>query len=76
MENEQLQVPPPSSSTSSTSTASSSSSSNGRQPGPQISVYSGIPDRQTVQVRTCRVWEEARLCCCRGAKEWAGSGGP
>ncbi|XP_030393167.1 polyhomeotic-like protein 2 isoform X3 [Gopherus evgoodei] len=50
MENEQLQVPPPSSSTSSTSTASSTSSSNGRQPGPQISVYSGIPDRQTVQV--------------------------
>ncbi|XP_075762964.1 polyhomeotic-like protein 2 isoform X2 [Pelodiscus sinensis] len=51
MENEQLQVPPPSSSTSSTSTASStSSSSNGRQSGPQISVYSGIPDRQTVQV--------------------------
>ncbi|XP_034609164.1 polyhomeotic-like protein 2 isoform X4 [Trachemys scripta elegans] len=50
MENEQLQVPPPSSSTSSTSTASSSSSSNGRQLGPQISVYSGIPDRQTVQV--------------------------
>ncbi|XP_065431357.1 polyhomeotic-like protein 2 isoform X8 [Chrysemys picta bellii] len=50
MENEQLQVPPPSSSTSSTSTASSSSNSNGRQPGPQISVYSGIPDRQTVQV--------------------------
>uniref|UniRef100_K7G465 Polyhomeotic homolog 2 n=1 Tax=Pelodiscus sinensis TaxID=13735 RepID=K7G465_PELSI len=52
MENEQLQVPPPSSSTRSTSTASStsSSSSNGRQSGPQISVYSGIPDRQTVQV--------------------------
>ncbi|KAG6924015.1 polyhomeotic-like protein 2, partial [Chelydra serpentina] len=52
MENEQLQVPPPSSSTSSTSTANSTStsSSNGRQPGPQISVYSGIPDRQTVQV--------------------------
>ncbi|XP_077693478.1 polyhomeotic-like protein 2 isoform X1 [Eretmochelys imbricata] len=45
MENEQLQVPPPSS-----STASSSSSSSGRQPGAQISVYSGIPDRQTVQV--------------------------
>ncbi|EMP27724.1 Polyhomeotic-like protein 2 [Chelonia mydas] len=44
MENEQLQVPPPSSAA---STASSSSS--GRQPGPQISVYSGIPDRQTVQ---------------------------
>ncbi|XP_038232853.1 polyhomeotic-like protein 2 isoform X2 [Dermochelys coriacea] len=44
MENEQLQVPPPSSST------STASSSNGRQPGPQISVYSGIPDRQTVQV--------------------------
>ncbi|XP_067422426.1 polyhomeotic-like protein 2 isoform X1 [Emydura macquarii macquarii] len=50
MENEQLQVPPSSSSASSTSTASSSSSSSGRQPGPQISVYSGIPDRQTVQV--------------------------
>uniref|UniRef100_A0A7M4G0L4 Polyhomeotic-like protein 2 n=1 Tax=Crocodylus porosus TaxID=8502 RepID=A0A7M4G0L4_CROPO len=51
MENEQLQVPPPSSSSASTSTTTSSSSSNnGRQPGPQISVYSGIPDRQTVQV--------------------------
>ncbi|XP_025059426.1 polyhomeotic-like protein 2 isoform X2 [Alligator sinensis] len=49
MENEQLQVPPPSSSSASTSTTTSSSS-NGRQPGPQISVYSGIPDRQTVQV--------------------------
>ncbi|XP_061456545.1 polyhomeotic-like protein 2 isoform X2 [Rhineura floridana] len=46
MENEQLQVPPPTSS----ATATSGSSSNGRQAGPQISVYSGIPDRQTVQV--------------------------
>lgn len=46
--------------TSTTSTSSSNSSSNnssgssstttGRQPVPQISVYSGIPDRQTVQV--------------------------
>ncbi|XP_015192613.2 polyhomeotic-like protein 2 isoform X1 [Lepisosteus oculatus] len=49
------QVPSTSSSavstTASTSTIStSSSSSNGRQTVPQISVYSGIPDRQTVQV--------------------------
>ncbi|XP_008053926.1 polyhomeotic-like protein 2 [Carlito syrichta] len=58
MENE-LPVPHTSSSasaTSSTSGASSSSSCNsssggsGRPTGPQISVYSGIPDRQTVQV--------------------------
>ncbi|XP_066492941.1 polyhomeotic-like protein 2 isoform X2 [Tiliqua scincoides] len=48
MENEQLQAPPPSSGASPTSTATTSS--NGRQAGPQISVYSGIPDRQTVQV--------------------------
>lgn len=61
MENE---LPPPHTSssasvTSSTSGVSSSSgggnSSNsggsGRPAGPQISVYSGIPDRQTVQVR-------------------------
>ncbi|XP_053137487.1 polyhomeotic-like protein 2 isoform X2 [Hemicordylus capensis] len=45
MENEQLQAPPPSSSASAATTTS-----NGRQAGPQISVYSGIPDRQTVQV--------------------------
>ncbi|XP_027792923.1 polyhomeotic-like protein 2 isoform X1 [Marmota flaviventris] len=59
MENE-LPVPHTSSSasvTNSTSGASSSSGCNnsssggsGRPPGPQISVYSGIPDRQTVQV--------------------------
>ncbi|XP_045404276.1 polyhomeotic-like protein 2 isoform X1 [Lemur catta] len=59
MENE-LPVPHTSSSasvTSSTSGASSSSGCNngssggsGRPTGPQISVYSGIPDRQTVQV--------------------------
>ncbi|KAM6435488.1 polyhomeotic-like protein 2 isoform 2-T2 [Liasis olivaceus] len=36
--------------TAATATSSSSSSSSGRQAGPQISVYSGIPDRQTVQV--------------------------
>ncbi|XP_041129360.1 polyhomeotic-like protein 2 isoform X8 [Polyodon spathula] len=58
MENEH--VPPTSGSSSSSSstttttttssTVTSSSSSNGRQPVPQISVYSGIPDRQTVQV--------------------------
>ncbi|XP_051568662.1 polyhomeotic-like protein 2 isoform X2 [Myxocyprinus asiaticus] len=35
---------------SSTSTSSTSSTSSGRQAVPQISVYSGIPDRQTVQV--------------------------
>lgn len=60
MENE-LPVPHTSSSASvasSTSSVSSSSGGNnsssggsGRPTGPQISVYSGIPDRQTVQVR-------------------------
>ncbi|XP_036741224.1 polyhomeotic-like protein 2 isoform X2 [Manis pentadactyla] len=51
MENE-LPVPPTSSSASTASSASgiSSSSGSGRPTGPQISVYSGIPDRQTVQV--------------------------
>lgn len=53
MENE-LPVPHTSSSasvSSSTSGVSSSSGGSGRPTGPQISVYSGIPDRQTVQVR-------------------------
>ena len=36
---------------SSTSGVSSSSGGSGRPTGPQISVYSGIPDRQTVQVK-------------------------
>ncbi|XP_035164542.2 polyhomeotic-like protein 2 isoform X3 [Callithrix jacchus] len=52
MENE-LPAPHTSSSScapSSTSGASSSSGGSGRPAGPQISVYSGIPDRQTVQV--------------------------
>ncbi|XP_042100345.1 polyhomeotic-like protein 2 isoform X1 [Ovis aries] len=53
MENE-LPVPHTSSSASVTSSASgggsSSSGGSGRPTGPQISVYSGIPDRQTVQV--------------------------
>ncbi|XP_059945419.1 polyhomeotic-like protein 2 isoform X2 [Mesoplodon densirostris] len=52
MENE-LPVPHTSSSASvasSTSGVSSSSGGSGRPTGPQISVYSGIPDRQTVQV--------------------------
>ncbi|KAM7098026.1 polyhomeotic-like protein 2 isoform 2-T3 [Molossus nigricans] len=52
MENE-LPVTHTSSSASVTSSASGVSSSNGgsgRPSGPQISVYSGIPDRQTVQV--------------------------
>ncbi|KAB0380157.1 hypothetical protein FD755_007941 [Muntiacus reevesi] len=53
MENE-LPAPHTSSSSSNASGGSSSSSSgsggSGRPAGPQISVYSGIPDRQTVQV--------------------------
>ncbi|KAM8787855.1 polyhomeotic-like protein 2 isoform 1-T1 [Rhynchonycteris naso] len=52
MENE-LPVPHTSNSagvTSSASGVSSSSGGSGRPTGPQISVYSGIPDRQTVQV--------------------------
>ncbi|XP_064381733.1 polyhomeotic-like protein 2 isoform X2 [Dromaius novaehollandiae] len=49
MENEQLPAPAAASSAGSTG-ATPSSSGSGRQPGPQISVYSGIPDRQTVQV--------------------------
>ncbi|XP_037356519.1 polyhomeotic-like protein 2 isoform X2 [Talpa occidentalis] len=58
MENE-LPVPPTSSSASVSSSSSGVGSSSGcsnssggssRPPGPQISVYSGIPDRQTVQV--------------------------
>ncbi|XP_053516356.1 polyhomeotic-like protein 2 isoform X2 [Artibeus jamaicensis] len=52
MENE-LPVPRTSSSASVPSSAggvSSSSGGSGRPTGPQISVYSGIPDRQTVQV--------------------------
>ncbi|XP_077929573.1 polyhomeotic-like protein 2 isoform X3 [Halichoerus grypus] len=48
MENE-LPVPQTSSSTGS-ACYSSSSGGSGRPSGPQISVYSGIPDRQTVQV--------------------------
>ncbi|XP_068772338.1 polyhomeotic-like protein 2 isoform X2 [Struthio camelus] len=48
MENEQLPAPAASSAASTGATPSSTGS--GRQPGPQISVYSGIPDRQTVQV--------------------------
>lgn len=57
MENEQIQTPPllsnpGATNTSTTTTApSNSSSTGGRQTGPPISVYSGIPDRQTVQVR-------------------------
>ncbi|XP_033012485.1 polyhomeotic-like protein 2 isoform X4 [Lacerta agilis] len=45
MENEQLPAPPPTS-----SATAGTATSNGRQAGPQISVYGGIPDRQTVQV--------------------------
>ncbi|KAI6073810.1 polyhomeotic-like protein 2 [Aix galericulata] len=51
MENEQLPAPPqpPSSSAGGTGTTPSSTGT-GRPPAPQISVYSSIPDRQTVQV--------------------------
>lgn len=49
MENEQLPAPPPSSSAGGTATTPSSTGT-ARPPAPQISVYSGIPDRQTVQV--------------------------
>uniref|UniRef100_A0A8C2T5H9 Polyhomeotic homolog 2 n=1 Tax=Coturnix japonica TaxID=93934 RepID=A0A8C2T5H9_COTJA len=49
MENEQVPAPPPSSSAGSTGTTPSSTGTT-RPPAPQISVYSGIPDRQTVQV--------------------------
>ncbi|XP_064028422.1 polyhomeotic-like protein 2 isoform X3 [Pogoniulus pusillus] len=49
MENEQLPAPPPSSSAAGTATTPSSTGT-ARPPAPQISVYSGIPDRQTVQV--------------------------
>ncbi|XP_042334185.1 polyhomeotic-like protein 2 isoform X2 [Sceloporus undulatus] len=56
MENEQLQAPLPPHSTAgaapatNSATSTSNTTAGGRQSGPQISVYSGIPDRQTVQV--------------------------
>ncbi|XP_026580605.1 polyhomeotic-like protein 2, partial [Pseudonaja textilis] len=56
MENEQIQTPTPlsnpgaTSTTATTAPSSSGGSNSGRQAGPPISVYSGIPDRQTVQV--------------------------
>ncbi|XP_074970227.1 polyhomeotic-like protein 2 isoform X5 [Phalacrocorax aristotelis] len=49
MENEQPPAPPPPSSAGGTP-ATPSSAGGARPPAPQISVYSGIPDRQTVQV--------------------------
>lgn len=49
MENEQLPAPAPASSASGTAPTPASTTAT-RPPGPQISVYSGIPDRQTVQV--------------------------
>uniref|UniRef100_A0A8C3R3N1 Polyhomeotic-like protein 2 n=1 Tax=Cyanoderma ruficeps TaxID=181631 RepID=A0A8C3R3N1_9PASS len=48
MENEQLPAPAPTSSASGTAPTPASTTAT-RPPGPQISVYSGIPDRQTVQ---------------------------
>lgn len=44
------------SNSSNTSSTSSSSTATGRQAVPQISVYSGIPDRQTVQVSLMVLW--------------------
>lgn len=55
MENEQLPAPPPASSAGGTATTPSSTGT-ARPPAPQISVYSGIPDRQTVQVPNLRGW--------------------
>uniref|UniRef100_A0A8U7P1R4 Uncharacterized protein n=1 Tax=Corvus moneduloides TaxID=1196302 RepID=A0A8U7P1R4_CORMO len=49
MENEQLPAPAPASSAGGTAPTPASTAAT-RPPGPQISVYSGIPDRQTVQV--------------------------
>ncbi|XP_051642122.1 LOW QUALITY PROTEIN: polyhomeotic-like protein 2 [Manacus candei] len=49
MENEQLPAPAPASSSGGSAPAAASTAAT-RPPGPQISVYSGIPDRQTVQV--------------------------
>ncbi|XP_068270662.1 polyhomeotic-like protein 2 isoform X2 [Nyctibius grandis] len=49
MDNEQLPAPPPASSAAGTATTPTSTGP-ARPPAPQISVYSGIPDRQTVQV--------------------------
>ncbi|KAJ7411688.1 Polyhomeotic-like protein 2 [Willisornis vidua] len=49
MENEQLPAPAPASSSGGTAPTPASTAAT-RPPGPQISVYSGIPDRQTVQV--------------------------
>uniref|UniRef100_A0A8D2NST8 Polyhomeotic-like protein 2 n=1 Tax=Zosterops lateralis melanops TaxID=1220523 RepID=A0A8D2NST8_ZOSLA len=49
MENEQLSAPAPTSSASGTAPTPASTTAT-RPPGPQISVYSSIPDRQTVQV--------------------------
>lgn len=65
MENEQLQGPPlplggGSTAAATTTSSITTSSSSGRQAGPQISVYSGIPDRQTVQVS----WEKRLRCVC------------
>uniref|UniRef100_A0A803VIS2 Polyhomeotic homolog 2 n=1 Tax=Ficedula albicollis TaxID=59894 RepID=A0A803VIS2_FICAL len=48
MENEQLPAPVPASSGGGTAPTPTSTTAM-RPPGPQISVYSGIPDRQTVQ---------------------------
>lgn len=50
-----------SASTASTVNSTSSSTSSGRQAVPQISVYSGIPDRQTVQVRETTIWQNQSI---------------
>lgn len=63
MENEQLPAPAPASSAGGTAPTPASTAAT-RPPGPQISVYSGIPDRQTVQV-----WGWGAL------QGWGGAGG-
>uniref|UniRef100_A0A8C5TSG8 Polyhomeotic-like protein 2 n=1 Tax=Malurus cyaneus samueli TaxID=2593467 RepID=A0A8C5TSG8_9PASS len=50
MENEQLPAPAPATSSASGTAPTPACTAATRPPGPQISVYSGIPDRQTVQV--------------------------
>lgn len=64
MENEQLPAAAPASSAGGSAPAPASSAAT-RPAGPQISVYSGIPDRQTVQVRG---WGHPRVGGHRGGR--------
>lgn len=49
------------SSTSSSTTTTATTTSTGRLAVPQISVYSGMPDRQAVQVSSLTMWRSANL---------------